>query len=180
MVAELTESQINGRFRVLERPSVAPGKCGVCGAVDKPVIDFGFDLDYYGVVYFCIECICEAASLLGMVPNNELVTAQLVQQDLADRLETSGELINEYVNRINDLHDEFTRRLSGESIPSSEEPAEVSADVSGNAPTEPGPVDTDSEQKPRTSRKQRSISVPSDSSDGSTAIDGPVEGVFSF
>ena len=59
----LSLSQINGRFQYLERPAALPGKCACCGAVDKPVIDFGFDLDFYGVIYLCVDCLGEAAQI---------------------------------------------------------------------------------------------------------------------
>lgn len=61
----LSEAQINGRFRLLERPAVLPGKCACCGSVDQPVIDFGFDLDFYGVVYLCVGCLGEATSIVA-------------------------------------------------------------------------------------------------------------------
>lgn len=175
MTTELTESQINGRFKVLERPFALPGKCAICGAVDKPVIDFGFDLDFYGVVYFCIECVQDAALITGMVPGNKLETARLVQRDLNDQLAAAGEIINEYAQRFNDLHDEFTRRLSGEpsasDVSPAEESGEVSADVSGEASASDGSSNDSPEQKPRSTRKQRPTSVPSDSSDG--PVTGP-------
>lgn len=61
-----------GRFQLITNssPPVAPGKCVVCGATssDNSYIDFGFDLDFYGVVYFCNRCIIEIARLLGFIP----------------------------------------------------------------------------------------------------------------
>lgn len=60
----LTEAQINGRFKFLERPAALPGKCACCGAVDKPVLDFGMDLDFYGAVYLCVECLGEAFTIM--------------------------------------------------------------------------------------------------------------------
>lgn len=63
---ELSEAQINGRFRFLERPAALPGKCACCGAVDKPVVDFGFDVDWYGVVYLCLDCLGEAVQIAGV------------------------------------------------------------------------------------------------------------------
>lgn len=65
-------AQTSSRFKILERPLVAPGKCAVCGAADKPVVDFGFDLDWYGVVYFCVECLTEIGKTIGMVHGEEL------------------------------------------------------------------------------------------------------------
>lgn len=67
------ESVINGRFKILERPASAPGKCAVCGSVERPVLDFGFDLDFYGVVYICVDCLREGASVAGIL-GDESVT----------------------------------------------------------------------------------------------------------
>ncbi len=60
----LSEAQINGRFKMLERPASLPGKCACCGAVNKPVLDFNFDLDFYGAVYLCVDCLGEAFTIM--------------------------------------------------------------------------------------------------------------------
>jgi hypothetical protein len=58
----------------MERPAAFPGKCAVCGSVNKPVIDFGSSIDFtdpsingYGVVYLCVDCVVEAAMQTGLV-----------------------------------------------------------------------------------------------------------------
>lgn len=56
-------SNINSRVRLLDRPLAVPGKCAICGAVDRKVIDIGFNLDYYGAVYFCVICIKEITAV---------------------------------------------------------------------------------------------------------------------
>jgi hypothetical protein len=57
---------LQSRFTVYERPEAPPGKCVVCGAVDRPVIDFGVDIEWadtvYGRAYFCVTCIKQAAA----------------------------------------------------------------------------------------------------------------------
>jgi hypothetical protein len=56
---------IQSRFIVYERPHALPGKCCVCGASDRPVVDFGRDIEWdngYGRAYFCVTCIKQAAS----------------------------------------------------------------------------------------------------------------------
>lgn len=70
------ESVINGRFKFLERPNVAPGKCACCGSVERPVVDFNFDLDFYGVVYLCTDCLREAADIAG-ITSTEVQVAPL-------------------------------------------------------------------------------------------------------
>lgn len=72
----MTELALSSRFQLLETPLTAPGKCMVCGSVDRPVVDFGADIQFYGAVYFCGTCICEAAAIFGMVPRTELEAAE--------------------------------------------------------------------------------------------------------
>lgn len=46
-------------------PPAAPSKCVSCGAFSGDFIDFGFDIDYYGAVYFCRSCFTEGCYLFG-------------------------------------------------------------------------------------------------------------------
>ncbi len=67
----MTHSPVLERFQLLDKPIAAPGKCAVCGSVSKPVIDFNFNLDWYGAVYFCVECMQSAAKAIGLVSIEE-------------------------------------------------------------------------------------------------------------
>lgn len=67
MTAPSVDVEVNSRFKVLERPVLSPGKCAVCGAVDRPVIDFGMDVKFYGAIYLCVTCVSEAAGRVGMI-----------------------------------------------------------------------------------------------------------------
>jgi hypothetical protein len=53
-----------GRFRIVgQNELIQPGCCIVCGGVQGEFIDFGFTLDYYGGIYFCVDgCFREAAN----------------------------------------------------------------------------------------------------------------------
>lgn len=75
----MTHSPVLERFQLLDKPIAAPGKCAVCGSVSKPVIDFNFNLDWYGAVYFCVECMQSAARTLNLVPAAEY--ASLAQEN---------------------------------------------------------------------------------------------------
>ena len=67
---------LNSRFQTYSSPMSSPGKCSVCGAVDRPVVDFGVTIQYYGAVVFCFVCMTEAARVIDMVPRSELTTAE--------------------------------------------------------------------------------------------------------
>ena len=54
--------ETSSRFAVLETPVALPAKCAVCGTPQGPLVDFGLDIDMYGVVYFCLVCLEAAAA----------------------------------------------------------------------------------------------------------------------
>lgn len=73
---DFLSAPLNSRFQTYPSPVSSPGKCAVCGAVDRPVVDFGMDIQFYGAVMFCFECMASAARTIDMVPRSELVTAE--------------------------------------------------------------------------------------------------------
>ncbi len=78
-----------GRFQVSPVPVALPGKCVVCGSVGgdgRQFVDFGFDIDFYGVVYFCSPCIAECARAVGFVPHHEAVELQRLLGENENRL----------------------------------------------------------------------------------------------
>lgn len=63
---------------VIGTPPMSPGQCVICGTPgnsETQFIDTGWDVDFYGVVYFCMDCIKEAAAVLSMVPVEKLTEA---------------------------------------------------------------------------------------------------------
>lgn len=77
---------IQSRFTVYARPDAPPGRCIVCGATQRPVIDFGVDVEWadngYGRAYFCEDCITEAASKF---PKEETPAADGISREEFDR-----------------------------------------------------------------------------------------------
>ncbi len=61
------ENQSLGKVQIIRgTPPAQPGKCVMCGTTDGVFIDIGFEIDYYGVVYFCFGvCFVEIANVLG-------------------------------------------------------------------------------------------------------------------
>lgn len=82
-----------GRVRLITgTPPCSPGTCVVCGTPgdsDSKFVDFGFDIDFYGVVYFCEVCIKEVMHVLDFVPTE-------LYEDICNDLFIAG-------NRIEDL-----------------------------------------------------------------------------
>lgn len=97
---------LNSRFQTVDRPVAAPGKCGVCGATDRECVDFGMDIDDYGVFYLCFHCIREGALTTGLV-----VT---VEEYDAERMK-AGQSIHDYLNAHNMrvVTNEFASTVTG-------------------------------------------------------------------
>lgn len=103
---DVMETQPNARVISHRVPPAAPGKCVVCGYSggkdedERTFIDFGFDLDYYGVVYFCSGCMTEIANVLGFYDHEQW--GALVKENLflADSLETARDERNAATNAL--------------------------------------------------------------------------------
>lgn len=79
------------RFQLLPTPIAIPGKCATCGSVDRPVIDFGINIDFYGVFYLCVGCLTEAAQEIGMVTGLDFAEfKEKADQSLDERLASLG------------------------------------------------------------------------------------------
>lgn len=53
------------KFQVVkDHQLISPGKCTGCGKISGDFVDIGLELDFYGVVYFCVSCIVEIANQL--------------------------------------------------------------------------------------------------------------------
>lgn len=48
-------------------PPCQPGCCAMCGSTTGRFIDFGLQLDWYGAVYFCWDCITQIANALEYI-----------------------------------------------------------------------------------------------------------------
>jgi hypothetical protein len=101
-----------GRFQLLPAPLMLPGVCACCGAGNKPVIDFGLQLEWHGAVYLCIDCITEAGTVVGLVPSAryEAVLEDLVKLK-APQVEVQN-AISEYIDRQRESAISFFDRLS--------------------------------------------------------------------
>lgn len=51
------------RIQVLDAPMAAPGHCAICGSTSGRMVDFGMNVEFYGVIYFCVDnCLVELAN----------------------------------------------------------------------------------------------------------------------
>lgn len=86
----------SGRVKVLPLPLALPGKCVICGASNNDdgrfYIDFGFEIDFYGVVYFCSHCFSEVAATIGFISPATYESLKLdVEHAREDKLKLGAE-----------------------------------------------------------------------------------------
>lgn len=90
------EIPAGSRFSIHENPNVAPGVCVVCkhpGGDGRLFVDFGFQLDWYGAIYFCDSCVRELCEAIGFVPKLAL---QIVQEHRDSLIKRQGALMGEF------------------------------------------------------------------------------------
>lgn len=62
MNISVESGNVLGRVQIVDAPPAAPGHCAICGTTTGPMVDIGLNLEFYGVVYFCVEnCLVELA-----------------------------------------------------------------------------------------------------------------------
>ena len=75
---------LSGRIKLLSNPDALPAKCAICGypgGDQRKFVDFGLDIDYYGVIYLCTDCMNEIAVGIGyLLP--EVVTKITAENEL--------------------------------------------------------------------------------------------------
>lgn len=99
------------RFVLLDRPIAHPGICRVCGASQKPVVDFG-STDDDGVIYFCVDCLTEVAKgVLNLVDASELEVARLTATQALAQRDKAGKLVHGYIHSLGVMHDRLISDL---------------------------------------------------------------------
>lgn len=77
-----------GKVQIIRNTDALPAKCVVC---HKPVdghreyVDFGFDIDYYGQVLFCVDCLRPVAEACDYIPYDEFKKLSEVLEIALDR-----------------------------------------------------------------------------------------------
>lgn len=106
----MAETTPRSKIQILDRPLMKPGKCALCGAGAKPVIDIGLNVEWYGRFYLCVDCMAEAASAIDYVPQADLLEVQLAssqsfEQELENRkmVAVPNESIRTLVALVDDI-----------------------------------------------------------------------------
>lgn len=99
------------RFKMItSNQMIGPGKCAGCGKYSNDdFLDFGLEVDFYGVVYFCRECLTEAAMTFGYRPDSHYKKMQVELERL--KIELTGSLEREEAlrNALASVNASFTR-----------------------------------------------------------------------
>lgn len=112
------------KYRILAVPDVSPGKCANCGSSKndgRKYVDFGLQVDWYGAVFLCGECLHDVSNAMGLFDalRAELVEAQ-EKKISADALQETGvELHDRVVKTFKELEEFYvgvsTHRLDSDS-----------------------------------------------------------------
>lgn len=139
------------RIKLLDLPVAAPGVCALCGSANKPVIDFGKQLDWYGAVYFCQDCIREVSEAIGYVPIEPF-------KDLHDKLRSTEIELDQIKNEHEVLKRAMANLLSGNTCSCGNVLKPIDSGVPPVAIPEPI-VETNDDAVSRDSETEQSTSV---------------------
>lgn len=57
------------KYRIVDVPDLKPSKCANCGSTKndgRKYIDFGLDIDWFGIVFICGMCLIDIAKNMGL------------------------------------------------------------------------------------------------------------------
>lgn len=78
----------SSRIVVLDNPAALPGHCAICGSADKNYyVDFRLNFEFFGVLYFCDECVAETARVCGFnTPEDAAALMEKISEATAENI----------------------------------------------------------------------------------------------
>lgn len=149
-----TEVSPQSRIQVLDVPILAPGTCLLCGTSgvdDRKFVDFGKQVDWYGAVYLCSECIEEVARAIGFIPVAEFDNLRVAYKALENQKDLSDARYAGVVSALDTLFANY--RSSGLSTDDILGPSLATENKSG------GPIVTNEESIVREPETNESVDV---------------------
>lgn len=144
------------KYRILPIPDVGPAfKCANCGAAKndgRGYVDFGLQVDWYGVVYLCTECLKDIAGKAGLFRALELRIIQLEEEikkrqyvnlSVESFRETVLRTFEEVRERFVDLHS-----TGDDSSPGNNDSVDSSSNESGKSGTDSTESGTTKSEQP--------------------------------
>lgn len=96
-----------GRVQVIDVPIALPGKCVICGYVGgdgRKFVDFNWQMDWYGAIIFCENCMTEVMETINYVHEDKYNKLALEHKELTEKL-LSLEKVNQELKNV--LRDAF-------------------------------------------------------------------------
>lgn len=162
LLVSLKMTSPSSRITVQENPTALPGSCGLCGAADKEYyVDFKLDFEFYGVLYFCDECVAETARVCGFAKPEEVAAVlEKVSETTAENLYLKQKLraAEAYIRESFDVDPSSVIGSSSESTPS--EPDELDEEGIGEEGSDDSEADESAdEQGPNDVRDFKPVAV---------------------
>lgn len=144
------------KYKILATPYYKPGKCANCGASKddgRKYIDFGLEVDWYGIVYICGSCLSDVANAVGLFDRLNLRILDLEKaleeekknKTSLDELKEKGVEIQEtIISRFRELEDFYVSVHP----PRNDSTSDSSSDLGDESTAEP--ESAVNESKPRT------------------------------
>lgn len=124
------------KYTVVDVPYYKPGKCANCGASKndgRKYIDFGLEVDWYGIVYLCGTCLNDVAKNAGLFEGlisrihtleKELELEKINKTSLDELKEKGDEIYESITSRFRELEEFYVSvqppRDSSDSDPDSD------------------------------------------------------------
>lgn len=157
------------RFQIIDTSKnqvlMGPGKCAVCGSHTGVFVDFGMDLDFYGVVYFCSGCFRECGKQFGYIEKSRfdaLVENFLKIQEAYEKVFNENKELRSAVGIADRIRSDTSDPL-GALLADLEESESESTEPEGSEPVtsdpESGFTEPNNEQRPSSVRNNDNASI---------------------
>jgi hypothetical protein len=101
------------KYRIKDYPDIKMAKCANCGATKddgRKYVDFGLDVDWYGIVWLCGLCLRDIANAMGLFKDHEVKIIELELEtkrhiELLANGPALQEQLEDYVNRLKEYYD---------------------------------------------------------------------------
>lgn len=148
------------KYRILDVPDLKPGKCANCGSSKndgRKYVDFGKEVDWYGIIFLCGLCLKDIAFNMGLFKDLEMsLLKSEVENEKLQNLKEKGNVLHESVVQLfkefevyyADLHSVGNDSSSNSSSVVRPDEKSVNSGVSGNESSTNTTKRTTTEQTP--------------------------------
>lgn len=126
------------KYRILAVPDLKPGKCANCGSSKddgRKYIDFGLEVDWFGIVFLCGLCLKDVSTNMGLFHSyeEEVQLAQLKLLKLTNLQEQGTELKETVLKTFEEVKEYFDNLRSVGDNSSSDTSSPVGTDKKSDA-----------------------------------------------